>query len=93
MPKRHGCGHVDGWGGFLARLHAAIGLAVLAYLRRDCGRSEASYGDCPKDFLEYEANEMLPAVLSSFGLRSPILSEFRVPAKYPRYRRDKGRQE
>lgn len=69
----HGFGHVDGWGGFPARLHAATGRAVLAYSRRDCGRSEASDGDRPRDFLEYEANEVLPAVLSSFGLRRACL--------------------
>ena len=69
----HGFGHADCWGRFPQRLHAATGRPVLSYSRQDCGRSDASEGPRRPDFLEREAEDILPALLASLGTRRACL--------------------
>ncbi len=70
-----GLGSVSMWRDFPDRLCARLGLRGLVYSRPAYGRStpRAPGERWQPDFLERQANEVLPALLSAFGIARPWL--------------------
>ncbi len=69
----HGFGHADGWEHFPQALRQATGRAVLAYSRVGCGRSDPGRQAKGVDYLEREACDTLPALMTSLGLERACL--------------------
>lgn len=68
-----GLGSVAMWKGFPAELVGATGCDVLVYSRRGYGRSDPRPGSYGPDYMHYEAQEVLPALLRHFGIERPVL--------------------
>ncbi|CAN5756779.1 alpha/beta hydrolase [soil metagenome] len=68
-----GLGSVDLWQDFPQRLVAATGLGVFAYSRQGYGKSDPARLPRPLDYMEREAIEVLPEVLSTLDPRHVIL--------------------
>lgn len=68
-----GLGCVALWKDFPARLHAATGLAAMAYSRYGYGGSDPLAGPRAADFMHREAAEALPQVLARLGIARAIL--------------------
>jgi pimeloyl-ACP methyl ester carboxylesterase len=60
------------WRDFPDRVAAATGCGALVYSRRGYGKSEPLPGPWPLTFMHEEA-ELLPALLSRFAIKDPIL--------------------
>jgi pimeloyl-ACP methyl ester carboxylesterase len=68
-----GLGSITQWRNFPDILAARCGLAVLAYDRRGHGRSCGLEGPRAPDFLDREAQVVLPALLDALGIERPVL--------------------
>jgi len=68
-----GLGSIGQWRAFPERLAARTGLAAFVYDRRGYGGSDPLTLPRPKDYLEREAKDYLPAVLRAAGIESPLL--------------------
>lgn len=68
-----GLGCVGLWADFPDKLAAATGLGVFAYSRAGYGRSSPAPLPWPLDFMNREAQDVLPRVLDAIGFRSGLL--------------------
>lgn len=68
-----GLGCVAMWKGFPARLAEATGCGVLAYSRQGYGRSDPIPLPRPLDYMEREAERVLPKVLDAAGVCRAVL--------------------
>lgn len=68
-----GLGCVALWRDFPARLAAATGCGVFAYSRIGYGRSDPVPLPRPLDYMQREAEEILPPVLTAAGIRRCVL--------------------
>jgi pimeloyl-ACP methyl ester carboxylesterase len=68
-----GLGSLRQWKDFPARVAARTGSAALAYSRWGYGGSDARPRPWPMDFLEHEADTVLPALLEATGTAAPVL--------------------
>jgi pimeloyl-ACP methyl ester carboxylesterase len=68
-----GLGSIGQWRAFPERLAERTGLAAFVYDRRGYGGSDPLTLPRPKDYLEREAEDYLPAVLRAAGIERPLL--------------------
>jgi pimeloyl-ACP methyl ester carboxylesterase len=68
-----GLGSLRQWKDFPARVAARTGSAALAYSRWGYGGSESRPRPWSVDFLEHEAEAVLPALLEATGTAAPVL--------------------
>ncbi len=68
-----GLGSIDLWKGFPEQLVQATGLDAIVYERQGYGQSDPLDLPRPKDYLEREALEYLPALLQQLQIENPIL--------------------
>lgn len=68
-----GLGCVALWKGFPAALNTVTGLPVMAFSRAGYGFSDPDELPRPLDWMTREAVEVLPEVLTAFGLDAPVL--------------------
>jgi pimeloyl-ACP methyl ester carboxylesterase len=68
-----GLGSIAMWRDFPVRLGARTGCGVFAYSRLGHGRSDPAAVPREPDYLEREATDVLPDVLSAAGIERPIL--------------------
>ena len=68
-----GLGSLRQWKDFPARVAARTGSAALAYSRWGYGGSDSRPRPWPVDFLEHEAETVLPALLEATGTAAPVL--------------------
>ena len=68
-----GLGSLGLWRDFPERLQAATGCGVFVYSRAGYGHSEAATLPRPLDYMEREAIDALPDVLSAIGFREGVL--------------------
>jgi len=66
-----GLGSISQWGAFPAQLCTLTGLPGLVYERWGYGRSEGLTGPRPDDYLEQEAQNGLPEILTACGITDP----------------------
>ena len=66
-------GSAESWNTFPSEVCRSLELNGLLYDRLGYGRSAAYYGSWQKGYMEVEAFEILPQILSHFHLRNPIL--------------------
>jgi pimeloyl-ACP methyl ester carboxylesterase len=67
-----GLGSARLWGEFAVQLCASIGCGGLVYSRRGYGSSDPLERSLAPSFMHEEALEVLPAILSTFGIADPI---------------------
>jgi len=68
-----GLGSVSMWKDFPEQIAAATGCGVLVYSRYGHGKSERLKEKRTVDFMHYEAQVVLPALLQKFKIQEPIL--------------------